>query len=246
MKRVLNEIQELRVGDFYAGVTVSRERVQFGEKGHADCVFAEIDELLALRDWLNCVLPVETSSELPAELLDVHAICNQRDYLRDCLNRLANAVETHLRIIDKIADPAVSREDAQVAARSTLPELVAALGAYRGAEKTSCNCFAPKACPVHGYRYELVSEKTSALPSGCHRSHPHEDMNAECERLTEIARSSAQISEDPVYCRTCGQEDRDCYCDPSAPPSKTTCAHPRVERIDTCLSQTCPDCGQSV
>ncbi|SRR6266705_7071743 len=30
------------------------------------------------------------------------------------------------------------------------------------------------------------------LADGCHRSHPHEDMNAECQRLTEVARTAAK------------------------------------------------------
>lgn len=30
---------------------------------------------------------------------------------------------------------------------------------------------------------------------GCMRSHPHENMNAECERLTEVARSSSSATE---------------------------------------------------
>ena len=57
----LNAIPELRIGGLYAGITVSGERVQFGEKGRPDCVFAEIDELRALRDWLNRALPDEPS-----------------------------------------------------------------------------------------------------------------------------------------------------------------------------------------
>jgi hypothetical protein len=28
------------------------------------------------------------------------------------------------------------------------------------------------------------------LAKGCHRSHPHEDMDAECERLTRVARQN--------------------------------------------------------
>lgn len=43
------------------------------------------------------------------------------------------------------------------------------------------------------------AEKASVLPSGCHRSHPHEDMSAECERLTEIAR--AQVKAAQCECR---------------------------------------------
>ncbi len=59
----LNNIPELRVGGLYAGVTVSLERVQFGEKGRADVVFAEFDELIALRDWLNRALPDEPTAD---------------------------------------------------------------------------------------------------------------------------------------------------------------------------------------
>ena len=32
---------------------------------------------------------------------------------------------------------------------------------------------------------------TDDAPEGCTRSHPHEEMNAECKRLTEAARSNA-------------------------------------------------------
>lgn len=37
--------------------------------------------------------------------------------------------------------------------------------------------------------------KEPELPQGCHRSHPHEDMDAGCKRLTEIARQSAEPKE---------------------------------------------------
>src|SRR5690606_31033999 len=56
-------------------------------------------------------------------------------------------------------------------------------------------------CPDCGavFRRRVV-ERSVTLPAGCHRSHPHEDMNAECERKTEMAR----------WQNMTGQHGRDC------------------------------------
>ena len=44
----------------------------------------------------------------------------------------------------------------------------------------------------------------SPLATGCHRSHPHEDMSAECERLTAIAReNNRRANEPPPGCAQC-------------------------------------------
>lgn len=40
---------------------------------------------------------------------------------------------------------------------------------------------------------EIAHERRAGdVPAGCTRSHPHEEMNAECERLTQVARSGAK------------------------------------------------------
>jgi len=39
---------------------------------------------------------------------------------------------------------------------------------------------------------EDAAEDEPALVVGCHRSHPHENMDAECQRLTEIARAQSR------------------------------------------------------
>lgn len=43
----------------------------------------------------------------------------------------------------------------------------------------------------------MCEERVRQMPQGCTRSHPHEEMNAECERLTEIARSGVNGSPNP-------------------------------------------------
>jgi hypothetical protein len=56
---------------------------------------------------------------------------------------------------------------------------------------SNCNCELGDTC----YRLTDAAKAVSvavSVTSGCHRSHPHEEMNAECERLTEIARRGAQ------------------------------------------------------
>jgi hypothetical protein len=47
---------------------------------------------------------------------------------------------------------------------------------------STCSC---------GVGYDANGSPVVDGPSGCHRSHPHENMSAECERLTEIARRNA-------------------------------------------------------
>lgn len=44
---------------------------------------------------------------------------------------------------------------------------------------------------VRPWRQRRPAEKAGALPAGCHRSHPHENMSAECVRLTEVAQQAA-------------------------------------------------------
>ena len=38
----------------------------------------------------------------------------------------------------------------------------------------------------------------SDLARGCHRSHPHDDMDAGCERLTELAREANRAANQPT------------------------------------------------
>lgn len=45
-----------------------------------------------------------------------------------------------------------------------------------------------------GLLVDAAASAGGTLSEGCTRSHPHEEMNAECERLTEIARSGVTRS----------------------------------------------------
>lgn len=42
------------------------------------------------------------------------------------------------------------------------------------------------------------------LATGCQRSHPHEEMSPECERLTEVARAEAEAPNEGICCETHG------------------------------------------
>jgi hypothetical protein len=58
-----------------------------------------------------------------------------------------------------------------------------------------------------------AAETGAELAKGCHRSHPHEDMDAGCQRLTEIAREAnkrANMTETGVVkCNACGSTEPD-------------------------------------
>lgn len=69
-------------------------------------------------------------------------------------------------------------------------------GKARPPEHAACTC---PSCAWCGEGEHRPSEKTSStLPD-------------------VLAEAIAKHGGDPVYCTTCGQEDRDCYCDPSQP-----------------------------
>jgi hypothetical protein len=44
-----------------------------------------------------------------------------------------------------------------------------------------------------GFIADRICEEN--MRQGCTRSHPHENMNAECERLTEVARNAVSAGE---------------------------------------------------
>lgn len=49
------------------------------------------------------------------------------------------------------------------------------------------------AVPPHMIRFDVAD-----IPNGCHRSHPHEDMNAECEQKTVDARQANEKASAPA------------------------------------------------
>jgi len=146
--------------------------------------------------------------------------------------------------MDKIEEIAEKHSQAEFCAKSSLdPTLMtharlrlkiiikAALQEFAaGGEPVACRHEWYQGTCVHceitpsEYRASSRAEPTT-LAKGCHRSHPHENMDAECIRKTEQARKdNASVQTSPFS--NCGYT----HCDlPGQCRSEGECHHPRAE-----------------
>jgi len=78
-------------------------------------------------------------------------------------------------------------------------------GFYRGIRVAKLDHHDPVYCRTCGQE-DRDCYCDPSMPAGCHRSHPHEDMDAGCERLTEVARRGAEKTTSKYVCSNCHGE----------------------------------------